>query len=163
MCCKKHFFTPSHLFPTNLTISFPSLLFYPLPFYSPAPPSYAPLPSHISISVSRPSHASLPMPLLSSAAATKTGRCAAITLIDCDFFIYMTSARQSWEPTACFLHPAPRLWSARDLAPVGFRRGVSREERWRKTKGLWHWMILGGGWKGLMDVGVLRSQTHGSG
>lgn len=49
-------------------------------------------------------------PLLSSSVAVeKTGRCTAITLIGCDFFIYMTSARQSWEPTVCFLHPAAVL------------------------------------------------------
>lgn len=56
-----------------------------------------------------------PMPLLSSVAVAKTGRCAAITLIGCDFFIYMTSTLQSWEPTACSLHPAAALVS---LGPV---------------------------------------------
>lgn len=122
------------------------------------------------LSASRPSRASpSPRPLLGSAAAAKTRRCAAITLIDCDFFIYMTSARRSWEPTACSPLPAPRLWSARDSAPVSFWGGEGRSGGWgggrQKGSGTgcffvgvvggWRWVsrMWGSGGPGRLGVG----------
>ena len=103
-----------------------SFLYIPLSL----PPSLPPSSLSFSLSLSLP-----PMPLLGSAAVAKTGRCVAITLIGCDFFIYMTSARRSWEPTACSLHPVAALVS---LGPWS----CEFEEGWRETKGVWNWMVL---------------------
>lgn len=114
-------------------------------------------PDPFPLSASCPSRASpSPKPLLGSAAAAKTRRCAAITLIDCDFFIYMTSARRSWEPTACSPRPAQRLWSARDSAPVSFREGRGQGDGGRqKGSGTGCFFGGGGGSHGCRGLEVL--------
>lgn len=127
---KKFFFYLLHLFVTNVTVLVsPSLIciihlpLLSLLLYFHANSLHCFLPALILVTfwffASPPSlylpPSLSPMPLLSSVAVAKTGRCAAITLIGCDFFIYMTSALQSWEPTACSLHPTAALVS---LGPV---------------------------------------------
>lgn len=88
-----------------LIVNFAFFFFPPLFLVYLLAPSF--LPSLQSHSVSHAPPAPHPtLPLLSSVAVAKTGRCAAITLIGCDFFIYMTSAQRSWEPTACSLLPS---------------------------------------------------------
>lgn len=94
------------------------------------------------------------MPLLSSVAVLKTGRCAAITLIGCDFFIYMTSAQQSWEPTACFLHPSPALVSLGLRSPgFGGGGGTTMRSNGGRQRGGW-WGVSGITWFMILLMGL---------
>lgn len=134
------------------------------------PPSFTPFlphcspphPSHIVVLRNPSFPPCLPptvplMPLFSSVVVVKTGRCVAITLIGCDFFIYMTSAQRSWEPTACFLHPSAALVSP-GLRSRGFERGATRNGGGRQRRS-------GMGWFAdlLMGLWIWRSHTHESG